>query len=374
MKKNNAFDFLRLFAALTVVVGHATSHFNIPFLWHGKNDTLWFYDGVAMFFVLSGMMVYKSCFNAFQQGHPIKYYFLNRYLRVAPAIYVYLILTVLSLFIIGIINSKDLNFSFFAWIVSTIILFPVYHPDFLKDFGVGVMNGSLWTIPVEFSFYILLPIFVLFQRKWNFKVMSSVMLILSTFSLILFNMWSHQFSHNTPIWLKLFGVTLFPYLIFFTVGIILGRVWFSIPQSKLVAFVSLFLYILIRHEIIVDKESVYLYFELLWVLPFGYFVIWFGYNAPSIFYKLTNAIGDISYGVYIWHMVVINYFIYFNLNNKINGNILVIIVLISTCIISLMSWWFVEKQALKLKPYNTKMNSKKIISKSIQNKQPNKIS
>ena len=32
------------------------------------------------------------------------------------------------------------------------------HPDFLRGYGVGVLNGSLWTIPVELQFYALVPL------------------------------------------------------------------------------------------------------------------------------------------------------------------------------------------------------------------------
>jgi peptidoglycan/LPS O-acetylase OafA/YrhL len=32
-----------------------------------------------------------------------------------------------------------------------------YNPDFLRGYGVGVLNGSLWTISVELQFYVMLP-------------------------------------------------------------------------------------------------------------------------------------------------------------------------------------------------------------------------
>lgn len=353
MKNTNAFDFLRLFASLTVIVGHSVTHFQTSFLWHGKSDNLWFYDGVAMFFVLSGFLVYKSCAKAFENNRPIYQYYINRILRIVPAVYFYLIIVTISFFAFGVLKFDEISTTFIAWIGSTLLMFPVFHPADFADFGIGVVNGSLWTIPVEFGFYIVLPLIVLLQRKFNSKTMVSIMVLLSVFGLSLFNYFDNIFNNIEPLWFKLYTLTFFPYLLYFTTGIILSMVWGKIKKNNFLAIGSLLLYILIRYELLFSSESVYLFWELLWVIPFGYFVIWFGYNGPSFLNKFTNKIGDISYGTYIWHMVVINYFIYFNIDEKLTGTVLILLVLIVTVLLALISWWLVEKKILKYKPYNS---------------------
>ena len=45
-----------------------------------------------------------------------------------------------------------------GWLVGQGSFFTFFNPDQLRDLGVGVMNGSLWTIPVELEFYLLMPI------------------------------------------------------------------------------------------------------------------------------------------------------------------------------------------------------------------------
>lgn len=68
--------------------------------------------------------------------------------------------------ILGVIGVDHLfDVQFWMWVIGQITLFQYYTPDCLRDFGVGTPNGSLWTIPVEFEFYILLPfVFLCFKR------------------------------------------------------------------------------------------------------------------------------------------------------------------------------------------------------------------
>ena len=54
---------------------------------------------------------------------------------------------------------------------------------------------------------------------------------------------------------------------------------------------------------------------------------------------------DISYGIYIYHMPVINLLVY----NNIYGFRAFLITIISTFILAIISWFFVEKPTLRLK-------------------------
>src|SRR6516165_2965852 len=85
----NCFDFLRLFAAVSVLVSHSAEHLKISFLWFRSRDQTWFYDGVPLFFILSGYLVFRSFEKCHERRLPVWHFFLNRYLRIAPAIYAY---------------------------------------------------------------------------------------------------------------------------------------------------------------------------------------------------------------------------------------------------------------------------------------------
>lgn len=42
-----------------------------------------------------------------------------------------------------------------------------YNPDLLRGYGVGVLNGSVWTIPVELQYYAVLPLLYLAVKAFK---------------------------------------------------------------------------------------------------------------------------------------------------------------------------------------------------------------
>ena len=56
---------------------------------------------------------------------------------------------------------------------------------------------------------------------------------------------------------------------------------------------------------------------------------------------------DVSYGVYIWHMVVINFFLVFGFYSVFN-------VVVTTLLIAFVSWFVIEKPALEFKKSSIK--------------------
>lgn len=353
-RKDNCFDFLRLFAALTVVVIHSVEHLDRSFLWVTPGSRFWFRDGVPLFFILSGLLVYRSCERCLQANRPLWQFYFNRFLRVAPAIYAYVLVTVPFLLIIHTINLRAFKEpTFWAWLTSNVLLIPVYHPPLFKHFGVGVLNGSLWTIPSEVSFYLVVPLLFLFEKRVGYRGLFTFLILLSLTGLVILT----RLSGSPEILVgKLYNVTFIPYFTFFTMGIFWLRMWHCVPQRADIALICLLFYSLIRFDPFNIGFGNRPLLNPIWGFPLSYAVVWFGYNAPRIFQRFTS-IGDLSYGVYIWHMVVINSFLFFRLPEKLatlSTTILHLVVIIITLCLALLSWWLVEKRALRWKPFSTR--------------------
>lgn len=108
--------------------------------------------GVSLFFVLSGCLLSLPFWSAFVENKPfpsVKKYALNRAARIAPAFWLNLVIC--NLMAIAVFNLE------FNWqkFVSSFFFVNSYH---YSTFFPTELNGPLWSIGLEVSCYLLLPI------------------------------------------------------------------------------------------------------------------------------------------------------------------------------------------------------------------------
>ena len=150
-------DGLRAIAALSIVVTHTAglSGFNSanPLgAWTARMDC-----GVAIFFVLSGFLLYRPFVAARLDGRPrprLRSYARRRALRILPAYWV--ALTVLALtvpaYVVGAFGPDWWKYYGLlqSWHTSTVVG------------GIGVA----WSLSVEAAFYVVLPLYALLAARW----------------------------------------------------------------------------------------------------------------------------------------------------------------------------------------------------------------
>jgi len=178
----NNFDLLRLIAAMQVVVLHSVGILKIDpnSAVNGLLQFIHLFPGVPIFFFISGFLISKS----YESNHKIYEYSQNRILRLYPALIICVAFSMVLIFISGYMATVDasvFDWSFLFLAKTTIIQF--YNPDFMRAYGDGVLNGSLWTITVELQFYFMVPIiYTLFKlhgsEKTNLKLITLVILFL----------------------------------------------------------------------------------------------------------------------------------------------------------------------------------------------------
>ena len=169
-------DSLRGVAVLLVVIYHSwvfsgepNVHLAIPGTGGAINLTPILFNGsagVQLFFVLSAFLLSQPWLRADYRGQPrpsLRRYLRHRFFRIVPAYYCCLFLMLLLLvpaFIpITAVYSRD-----GARMLGIHLLFMQYFfPFTASSYGV---NGSLWTLTIEMTLYLLLPwAVVLFLRK-----------------------------------------------------------------------------------------------------------------------------------------------------------------------------------------------------------------
>lgn len=345
--RENSLDALRLFAASQVAISHACD-----FMMPGINSWIFklieLFPGVPIFFFVSGLLISKS----YESTPLVKEYAKNRILRLYPALIVCVAINIIMVASTDYFDSRDVSLTdLFLLFAAKSSFLQFYNPDFMRNFGDGVLNGSLWTICVELQFYIVTPLMYWLFAGPEKKLRNSVLIILICVFFAANQFLTYSLAeHSSSIWLKLFRVSFIPWFYMFLAGILFQRNFSIIAKylSKVPALAILSAYVLIAYVLVYKMgfQSGNYISPILFALII-FVILRLAYVAPA---KVNNILkgNDISYGIYIWHMPVVNQFLYFGHQGTYNDIALATIISI---ILAALSWVFIEKPALKLKKF-----------------------
>lgn len=278
LPRDNNFDFLRLLAALTVVVHHVVFYSGESFLWVTPQNNWWFSKGVPLFLILSGMLIYASAEKAAQTGRSPREFYLNRFLRIAPALYLCLAGTMLVLTLLDLMAAaapRDVG----ALVASYLFFVPVYNPSFVAPFGGGILNSSLWTIPAEVSFYVIVSLLVKLRALTSWRTMIGAVLAFGVGSLLIYAGAGGN-AAASRLWL-VFGLSFAPYLVYFALGMIVGHMWRRIPWRGDVALASVVGYFAITIDGLGSSTGINLLVNAVSAIPLAYAAAWLGLKGPG---------------------------------------------------------------------------------------------
>lgn len=344
VSKNN-FDLIRLLAAAQVAVLHVLYYLSSPWRTAPLIQLLELIPGVPVFFFISGFLISRS----YEKTGSLADYWRNRALRIFPALHVCVLLNLLLVLGTGYFALVGAHF----WQIAVLYLakttiFQFYNPDFMRGFGDGVLNGSLWTICVELQFYFLTPILYALcvsDRKQRTNLVLVGLIIASLICNRL--LYSTQAEFAASVYWKLARVSFLPWIYMFLVGVLAQRNFAQLAQLLRSWLLPILLptylgyaLLLHRHGFGMDNSvSPLVFFPLAAVVFVGAF------SAPALARKLLRG-QDISYGIYIYHVVVMNMFLFYHRQDRL---IYTVLVLAITAAVALASWFLVERPCLRKK-------------------------
>jgi peptidoglycan/LPS O-acetylase OafA/YrhL len=324
--------------------------------------------GVVIFFVLSGFLITRILFLSADEIHETKSsawpkiirFIYRRSLRIFP---IYFIL----LFIGLIFNISNFN-ELWPWLVS-------YTPNIymmIKGQWMGTWD-HLWSLAVEEQYYLIFPYFILFFNKKNYLRLFIIMIIIGIMSRLYFYFFQTHIMKenmyminevNTISVLDPFGIGGFlAYLYHYNLNLCK-----KLLLNSYMTLITLFIYIL---SLCLSYSSDYSYDNIYYIVlrtilasVFSFYLI-----GNSIFStgstmnlilenKVIAYLGSISYGIYLYHNLVYNYYHLngntiwsylikkFPLFDSINSDLLIIKFSINFLFIvgiASFSWFYIEK-------------------------------
>ena len=321
MSKNN-FDLIRIILAVTVMLFHIGGLANIQKL------TL-FPGGIAVncFFVISGYLITKSYIN----NSDIRAYARSRFLRVFP---LYFLVVFISFIVGGFITSKSFDLYFidgakylFYNILFLNFLQPTLPGVFSDLSNGGAVNGSLWTIKIEVMFYVSVPIIYGYFARFLAKEKLTISIMAMSIGCFYFLSYLvSEYDLNGSINNQLPSL-----MSYFMVG-----AYFNFIDIRKIVIVRLF-----PLSILGILSGV----DFLMPLSVGVFVMFLVFCTPVV--SISTRVGDLSYGVYVWHFPVIQLYLYMGVFS--NPFWAVFNVSITVFLLAYISWHCIEKKCLNRK-------------------------
>ena len=336
--KVNNFDLLRIAAALQVLIGHGLVHLQlqVPIWW----PLISAFPGVPIFFVISGFLISK----AYERSASLPAYARNRALRIYPALWICIFATVAVASVSGF-SFRSAQAA--AWLPAQLAGL-IYTPKFLASFGFGSYNGSLWTIPIELQFYVVLPIIYGLLRRYSkhFNLGLAVLLVLFIGATLAFEL---HFGPVTevqpePTLQKLIRYSFVPHVYLFLAGALMQRL--RAEKSSFVAGKGLHWLgaYLVFHFALPSNAWI----DVAGTLILAVCVIAVAFTLPQLSQRLLRG-NDLSYGTYIYHGLLINVLLLLGWQAR-PGSLPMLVVL--TLVASIASWRFVERPCLRRKSRN----------------------
>lgn len=342
---------IRFFLASIVVLFHIPEYCfnrglpnynNLP-IFHKGNEA------VFAFFCLSGFLIIRSLFLEKERGKiDLKKFYLRRILRIFPLYYLVFTIGLIFYHLIapkfGFTHNPKYNLGLALSLGLT------FFPNILKAYSPGGIIEILWSIGIEEQFYIFIAPIICFVKP------KKSVIILILFTIAYFVVFHFGFLSNILINYKM-------YFFYFSFSGIIA--YFSVKNKSIkinsilkYAFYGLSLLIFFtdffKNQL---NNSTY---NFICMLAFSLSIYFLSLKSVKLLEnKYLNKLGEISYGVYMYHAIIFQFvgfiFLKSNIYNLVSETVSILIfnfaVFIFTILISYISYHYFEKKFLKLKTY-----------------------
>jgi peptidoglycan/LPS O-acetylase OafA/YrhL len=330
--RNNNLTIIRLVAAISVTFAHSFAllaghpYDLIPGLHSGSFGSL----AVAVFFALSGLLITQS----YVRSKSAWTYFEARWLRIFPALFFANLVT--AVIVSQLVKKQGLeafiDIKNWRYVFGAFFFDYGYYDHAFQNLPLDSVNGSLWTLTIEFRLYLFVLIcglIGLFARKYFALAIFIILTLAAIFHIdfIVLKMFPILFHTKT------YDPTILSLPLCFGLGSLVFLFRDKVPLMLTPAI------ILLMGVIFIDEW-------LYKVLAFAYASYVFGFH-PKVYLPSLNFRFDLSYGIYVLSFPLQQISIYYKVTES--PWLLFLVTMSIVFPLSFCSWYVIEKPALKLK-------------------------
>lgn len=351
--------FIRFFAASLVVVHHIEQFkcmFGLENSWTNGIIRNLGGKGVTLFFVLSGFLITFLLLKEKEKTNTIniKYFYIRRMLRIWP---LYFLIIGSSLFIFPQFDFFKMdgtsiieNHLIYILLLSVLILPNVT----LFVYGPIPFSAQAWSIGVEEQFYLIWPLLIKYVKKISIVLIFIIgmLFVLQNSGVIIpkligKNVFSTAFLMNVSYFFRLFRIDC---MAFGSIGALL-----VFHNSKILKYffnpVSSFLILSFTVILIINPYKILFFENIIQSILFMALILNITSNNHCFYTvenKIFNKLGDISYGIYMYHPIICCIVIKL-LGDRINNFTLYFLIFAFTLLLAYLSYTIFEKKLIQIK-------------------------
>lgn len=320
--KNN-FDFLRVLLAFIVFVGHLGTLSASKELKILENSPIEI--AVFGFFIVSGFLIARS----YDRSSSLKSYIKKRINRIVPAYLLVVFLCAILLSLVSTLPFREYfsNTQVYKYLFWNSLFLNFKAPWLPGVFGNQAVNGALWTLKVEMSYYFCVPLLFLLFGKNN-KYRNTSLIIIYFLSLIYLNYFESigkvSIAKQIPGTLSYFIPGM---LIYFNFDQFIKHKNLLFIIAIITVWIDLFTGIILFSPAMIGIITLYIAYSFKFLNNFGKY-------------------GDFTYGIYIFHFPIIRTFTTLGLFQDYNPYVMAIVCMLVVIAVGISSWHFYEKRFL----------------------------
>lgn len=327
-------DTLRAIAVFIVVFHHLpVLPFQTPLSSIFKGIT-----GVDIFFIISGFLITTILLHTKNNTHNIKQsllsFYIRRFLRIFPLYYS----VIFTLFILNPHNYRD---------------YFIYDLLYISNFYMGIkgdfttVTPHFWSLAVEEQFYLFWPVLLFIIPKTKEWMLFLVVFICGLAAYF-------YYENNNPF----YGARTFVNLIYLSSGALWAYLKYHnlfVMELKKTAVTYIFLFVTLGFILFMYAFQIPDYLNKVINFLFSFFmVVYFSLTELKVLSnRITVYLGKISYGIYVFHFLMIFPFVIifkYTYPDVLHNLYISNIIKIAMCIVvSALSWRYFESKILRYK-------------------------
>lgn len=296
----NNMGVVRYVLALSVVIAHVNVLAGTSVYWPISS-----YDAVGGFFALSGFLIYGS----YLRRPDLKSYLLSRCRRLLPAYWTTVVLFALIFSFFSTSGDYFLNARFWKYMAANLSFMNFAEPSLpgvLEGAVSPAVNGSLWTMKVEWMLYLSVPIAAVVLRKCRRPVFTiAVIYVLSVAYRLIF---SYLYGKTGNVAYQILSRQVFGQLMFFYTGVLIYYYFDTFMRYKYVVFgVS---------AVVVAVGGTFPLFSVV-VGPFAVSMLVLWFSMVGKWGTWEGRHDNVSYNIYLVHFPIIQIFVLLGLPGQL---------------------------------------------------------